>query len=200
MEYQIHLAWWTVFPHPSLNEIPYLFPDLIAHIPYYFYMKSFYLQRIFQNIGYAETYFILTIWIFLWSYSSFLFLNWVIFSTPSKTWNSLHFPDFLTHIPTLPDFVSQFPTFSGSSKKKKSDSWLFQDFPYPWEPWMKQPYHTFVPLTIGCINIILKWVYLLYGRPLIEVSVPPWLYLSSHSITTKWCCIIQHFQIRSWAS
>ncbi len=43
-------------------------------------------------------------------YPPSLFLNWVIFSPPSETWNSLHFPDFFTHFPILPDFVSQFPT------------------------------------------------------------------------------------------
>ncbi len=42
----------------------------------------------------------------------FLFLICVIFSTPSKTWNFLHFPDLLIHFSTFTDFVNQFPTFS----------------------------------------------------------------------------------------
>ncbi len=40
------------------------------------------------------------------------------FSTPFKTWNSLHFRDLLTYFPTLPDFVCQFTTFLRSLKNE----------------------------------------------------------------------------------
>ncbi len=62
--------------------------------------------------------------------SLLLFLNWDIFSTPSKTWNSLHFPDFSP--------ISQpFLTLSANSLRFQGlKKYLISDFLkiFPWEP------------------------------------------------------------------
>ncbi len=111
------LTWWPTFPTNFTWNC----------------VKSFYLQRIFQNIRYKETWFFNNLVVSVVKYSPFCF------------WIELYFPHlqkreipyiFLTFWPISQPFL----TLSANSlhfqshKKYKSDSWLFQGFPYPWEP------------------------------------------------------------------
>ncbi len=131
----------TVFSNPSQNEIPYLFLILWPTFPTNFTwncVKSFYLQRIFQNIGYERTcFFFNNLVLSVVKYPFFFFELSYIF----HNFENMKFP-------TFPDFFYPFPNswlcwpipyLFNALKSFKCDSWLFQDVPYPWEPW----YYTF---------------------------------------------------------
>ncbi len=129
-----------ILPRMKVPTFSLHFPDLMAHIPYQFYMKLCEIFLLTGNISkywIQEDMFFLTIWFCLWSnIPLFVFELSYIF----HTFENMKFPKFswlLTYFPTLPDFVSKFPTFQGL-QKFKPDSWFFQDFPYQWEPWVRE--------------------------------------------------------------
>ncbi len=123
----------TLFP--EWNSLP--FPDLMAYIPYQFYMK---LCEIFLLTKNMSKY---------WIQEDILFNNLVqsvVNYPPFCFWIELYFSHirkheipyiFLTFWPISQPFLTLLANslpFQGI-KKIKSDSWLFQDFPSPWEPW-----------------------------------------------------------------
>ncbi len=94
----------TVFPHPSQNIIPYFFLTWSPTFPTNFTWNcwNLFTYREYFKILDMRGHGFLTIWFYLWSnIPLYVLMNWVIFSTHSKTWNFLPFPDFLTHFPTL---------------------------------------------------------------------------------------------------
>ncbi len=128
----------TPFPEWNSLPFPYFFLTWWPTFPTNFTWnceKLFYLQKICQNIGYERT----------------LFLNNLVLSVikyPFCFWIELYFPHlrkqenlpfiFLTFWPISQPFLTlSLSPFQGI-KKLKSDSWLFQDFPYQWEPCTKQ--------------------------------------------------------------
>ncbi len=77
-----------------------------------------------------------------------IWINSVLFPPPLSAWNSLLFPDLLTHFPTHPEFASNY--FQGF-KILNSDFWLFQDFSYHWKPCRAAIYNDrFEMSTIRC--------------------------------------------------
>ncbi len=125
----------TPFPEWNSLPFPYFFMTWWPIFPINFTwncVKPFYLQRIFQDIGYERT----------WSFNN-LVLSVVKYPPPFFL-IELYFPPlrkhailyiFLTFWPISQTFL----TLSASSlpfqclKRFKCDFWLFQDFSYPWE-------------------------------------------------------------------
>ncbi len=128
-------------PRMKFPTFSLLFPDLMAHIPCQFYTKLCEIFLLTENISkywIREDMFFLTIWFCLWSNIP-LFCFWI----------EIYFPHIRKHeIPyifqTFWPISHPFLTLSANSlpfqcrTKFKSDSWLFQDFPYPWEPWRQE--------------------------------------------------------------
>ncbi len=113
----IFLLWWPIFPTNFAWNC----------------LKYFFTYREYFKILDTKSYGFLTILVLsVVKYPTFCFnkLSY-IFSKPLKKKNSLHF---LTFWP----IPQPFPTLSANSLAfqglKKSDSWLFQDFAYTWEP------------------------------------------------------------------
>ncbi len=119
--------------------------------PYQFCMKLFeifFTYREYLKILDTRSYSFLTIWFCLWSNIIFIVLmNWVC----QHLWKHEIPYLFLTFWPISQHFV----TLSANSlpfqglKKMKSDSWLFQDFPYQWEPWIMH----ILMLTLWCFSL-----------------------------------------------
>ncbi len=127
----------TPFPEWNSLPFPYFFQTWWPTFPTNFTwncVKSFYLWRIFQKY---------------WIWEDMFFFNNLVLSVvkypPFNFWIELYFPHLQKHeIPyiflTFSPISQPFLTLSANSlplqglKKIKSDSWLFQDFPYPWEP------------------------------------------------------------------
>ncbi len=90
-------------PRMKFPTFSLLFAYFMAHIPYQFCMKLceiIFTYREYIKILDTRGHGFLTIWFCLWSHITlFVLKNWVIFSTPSKTWNSLHCFFTFWHIP-----------------------------------------------------------------------------------------------------
>ncbi len=131
---------FTVFPHPPQNEIPYVFPTFSRlygphslPILYEIVWNHFYLQRIYQNIGYERTWFSNNLVLSVVTYHTFCFkeLSYIFHTFENMKFPKLFFY-FLTHSQPFLTLSANSLPFQGL-KKFKTDSWLFQDFAYLWE-------------------------------------------------------------------
>ncbi len=132
-----HVEWepWT-----SITQCSHTLPRIIfLPFPYFFLTWwPIFPTNFAWNCVKSRGYGFLTIWFCLRSnmkYPTFCFneLRYVFF-TPLKTWNCLHLLTFWPiSQPFLPLSANSLP-FQGL-KILKTDSSLFQDFPYLWEPW-----------------------------------------------------------------
>ncbi len=125
-------------PTPSQEWHSLPFPDLMAHIPYQFYMKLCEIFLLTQNISkywiQEDCFFKNNLVLSVVKCPPFLFLNWIIFSTPFE---HMKFPTFSWLFDPFPNpswLFQPIPLPFQGRKKLKSDSWLLQDFPYLWEP------------------------------------------------------------------
>ncbi len=136
----------TPLPRMKFLPFPYFFMTWWPTFPTNFTwncVKSFYLQRIFQNIGYKRTCF-LTIWFCLWSnIPLFVFELSYIFHTFENM---------------------KFPTFSWPFDPFPKPSWLCQPIPYLFKALKKLiwflTFSRFFPTRGNTVIIFLKMLYL----------------------------------------
>ncbi len=125
--------------HHSINEIPYLFPTFSwLDDPYSLPILHEIVWNLFTNREYFKIldtggFSFLTIWFCPWLNIVFIILtNWFFQHLWKHEIPYLFLTFWLISQPFLTLSANSIP-FLGL-KKLKSDSRLFQDFPYPWEP------------------------------------------------------------------
>ncbi len=121
-------------PRMKFPTVLLLFPDLMADIPYQFYIKlcEIFLLReyfkIFDMIGHVifNNFVLSNVPLFVFELS-YIFHTFENMTCPKFSW-------LFDPLPNLSWLCQPIHYLFEDLNKFNSDSWLFQDFPYLWEP------------------------------------------------------------------